>query len=231
MLLNTRRSFLCALVVVATGCVAPVPPPPMSAAKFVHTAGDRSRLGFSTGIGATVDSDENMTITAFPAEGGLGVSFGPRYDLAFSVGNLLANVGGNVILIDSGFKLGFLHELGLGLLADRQAGSLLTQVGGGLMFQTASDEPFFLAAKYDYATAIGDTEGWSPTHYVTTTFGFMPGGHPRVIPEFAVNYAKIGGEDPDPSWDLSFVVGVTIMTDMGEEPAEAPAAPPVTDGP
>ena len=184
-------------------------------AKFARPPVERDRIGFSTGIAMVIDEDtESTSVWAFPVEAGLGVSFGDRYDLGFSVGHLMGTAEGNFALIDSDVRLGILHGVGLGLFASQDDQALLPQLTGGAFLQLGRRTPFFWGVKATRGFVVG-TDTVAPTTFLTSTLGFLPRGRIKVVPELALqraNYTAINedGED-DPTVNWTVVIGVTVM--------------------
>ena len=181
-------------------------------AKFVRPPEDRDRIGFSTGLGMHISDEEDATVFAFPAEAGLGISIGERYDLGFSVGNLLGTAEGNFALVDGNVRLGILHGLGLGLVTTQEDEALLAQVTGGTMLQVGRRRAFFTALKATRGLVVG-SETFRPTTFFTGSVGFLPAGRIKVIPELAVQRANWremdDAEDSRHSWTI--VIGVTLL--------------------
>ncbi len=208
----SRLPMLLPIVGVLTGCAFPHPPPPMSMAKFARPPVDRDRIGFSTGLGMLIDDNEESSVYAFPLEAGLGISLGDRYDLGFSVGNLLGSAEGNFALIDGDVRLGILHGLGTGLVATQDEQSLLAQFTGGTMLQIGRRRAFFMGLKATRGVVVG-SEVFRPTTFLTGTVGFLPSGRIKVIPEFAIQRANWRESDDaiDVTKSWAIVIGVTVM--------------------
>lgn len=227
--------FLIPLVLV--GCALPQPPPPMSMAKFARTETEQDRLGFSTGLGMYIDEEEDPQVFAFPVEAGMGVSLGERYDLGFSVGNLLGTAEGNFAVIDSTWRLGLIHGLGLGLLTTQEEQALLTQFTGGAFVQTGRKRAFFMGIKATRGTVVGG-ESFRPTTFLTGTLGFMPEGRLKVIPEIAVQRSNwrafdtmTDGPADEVSQAYTIVIGVSVLhhyfrKDQAEKLEPTPAMVP-----
>jgi hypothetical protein len=204
--------MLLALLSLASACALTHPPPPMSMAKFARPPADRDRIGFSTGLGMHINDDEETAVFAFPLEAGLGISLGDRYDLGFSVGQLMGSAEGNFALLDGDLRIGLIHGLGAGLIADQQEQSLLAQFTGGMFLQTGRRRAFFLGLKATRGTVIG-SEVVRPTTFVTGTLGFLPSGRIKVVPEIALQRANWrpsdDAEESLKAW--SVVIGVTLL--------------------
>lgn len=207
-----RRLLPLLLITILSGCVFPHPPPPMSMAKFARPPADRDRIGFSTGLGMYIDDNEETSVYAFPVEAGLGISLGDRYDLGFSVGNLMGSAEGNFALIDGDFRLGILHGLGVGLVATQDDQSLLAQLTGGAFLQTGRRRAFFMGLKATRGFVVG-SEAFRPTTFYTGTFGFLPSGRIKVVPELAIQRANWRESDdaPDSLVSWTVVIGVTVL--------------------
>ena len=207
------RRLIVLLVAAATaGCAFPHPPPPMSMAKFARPPVDRDRIGFSTGLGMLIDDDEETSVYAFPVEAGLGVTLGERYDLGFSVGNLLGTAEGNFALLTGDLRLGILHGLGVGYVATETEQSLLAQFTGGAVLQIGRRRAFFSGVKATRGVVVG-SEVFRPTTFYTGTVGFLPSGRLKVVPELAIQRANWresdDAQDPTTSWAI--VIGVTVL--------------------
>lgn len=159
-----------------------------------------------------IDSDEDASVYAFPVEGGIGVTLGDRYDLGFSVGQLLGSAEGNFAVIDGNVRLGLIHGLGLGLVATPDDQALLTQLTGGTLLQIGRRRAFFASLKGTYGAAVG-SETLRPTTFYTATFGFLPSGRIKVVPELAIQRAAwhVDADSPDPLEAWTFVIGVTVL--------------------
>lgn len=207
-----RRIALLAVTLLLAGCVFPHPPPPMSMAKFARPPVDRDRIGFSTGLGMFIDDTEETSVYAFPVEAGLGISLGDRYDLGFSVGNLLGSAEGNFALIDGDLRLGILHGIGTGLVATQDEQSLLAQFTGGTVLQVGRRRAFFMGLKATRGIVIG-SEQFRPTTFYTGTVGFLPSGRIKVVPELAIQRANWREVDdaPEPTVSWTIVIGVTVL--------------------
>lgn len=206
-----RRILLALLTSTAVGCVFPHPPPPMSMAKFARPPADRDRIGFSTGLGMHLDDEEEASVYAFPVEAGMGVSLGDRYDLGFSVGNLIGTAEGNFALIDDDFRIGILHGLGLGLMATQDEQALLAQFTGGTFLQTGRRAAFFMGLKATRGLVVG-TDVVPPTTFLTGTVGFLPSGRIKVVPEVALQRANWrAGEPLEATTSWTVVIGVTVL--------------------
>lgn len=181
-------------------------------AKFARPPVDRDRIGFSTGLGMLIDNDEKASVYAFPVEAGLGITLGSRYDLGFSVGNLLGTAEGNFALIDGDVRLGILHGLGVGLVATQDEQSLLAQFTGGSVLQIGRRRAFFMGLKATRGVVVG-SEAFRPTTFYTGSVGFLPTGRIKVIPEFALQRANWRESDDaaDPTTSWAVVIGVTVM--------------------
>lgn len=210
-----RAYILLAGLTAAAGCAFPQPPPPMSMAKFARPPSDRNRMGFSTGVAMHLDREEDATFALYPVEAGLGVSIGDRYDLGVSVGNLLGTAEGNFAIIDGNLRLGIIHGLGLGMWASQTDQAVFTQFTGGTFLQTGRRHAFFGALKYTYATDVG-SETFLPTHFFTSSIGFLPSGAVKVTPELIVNHARWdepGSAETERAWTV--VIGIAVMTHYG----------------
>jgi hypothetical protein len=207
------RRFLAILIAAIStmaGCAMPQPPPPMSMAKFARPPAQRNRLGFSSGVAMHIDPDEDTSLYAFPVEGGLGASFGDRYDLGISFGPFLGTAEGNVALIDGDFRLGIIHGLGLGLIATDEDQSLVTQLTGGTFLQTGRRRAFFMGLKGTYGLTVGPSDTFEDAGIYTGTMGFLPSGRVKVIPELAVqNMRWEEASEPLSAWTVA--IGVTVM--------------------
>jgi hypothetical protein len=182
----------------------------MSMAKFARPPAQRNRIGFSTGLAMHIDPDEDTSLYAFPVEAGLGASIGDRYDLGISFGQFLGTAEGNLALIDSDLRLGFIHGLGLGLLATDEDQSLLTQFTGGAFLQTGRRHAFFMGLKGTYGLVVGPSDAFSDTAFYTGTIGFLPSGRIKAIPELAIqNMRWKPADEPLNAWTI--VIGVTVM--------------------
>lgn len=182
-------------------------------AKFVRPPAERDRIGFSTGLGLHVSEEQEPIVFAFPVEAGLGVSFGDRYDLGFSVGNLLGTVEGNFAVLDRELRLGIIHGVGAGLFATQDVQAVFAHFTGGAMLQVGRRRAFFSALKATRSLVIGTVYDPQPSTYFTGTIGFVPStGRIKVIPELAVqrsNWRDVESRDPLASWTV--VIGVTML--------------------
>lgn len=202
--------ILLAALTMMTGCALPQPPPPMSMAKFARPPAQRNRLGFSSGIAMHIDPDEDTSLYAFPVEGGLGASFGDRYDLGISFGPFLGSAEGNVAIIDGDFRLGIIHGVGLGLISTDEDQSLVTQFTGGTFLQTGRRRAFFMGLKGTYGVTVGPSDAFDNAAFYTGTMGFLPSGRVKVIPELAVqNIRWEPSGEPLSAWTVA--IGVTVM--------------------
>lgn len=182
----------------------------MSMAKFARPPAQRNRLGFSSGVAMHIDPEEDTSLFAFPLEAGLGVSYGDRYDLGISFGPLLGTAEGNLALVDSDFRLGFIHGLGVGMLATEDDQSLLTQFTGGTFLQTGRRRAFFMGLKATYGLVVGPSNAFDDSVFYTGTIGFLPAGRVKVIPELAVQNVRWEPQDePLSAWSVA--IGVTVM--------------------
>ena len=206
------RRLLLVLISALTGCALPHPPPPMSMAKFARPPVDRDRIGFSTGLGMHINDDEETSVYAFPVEAGLGLSLGDRYDLGFSVGQLLGSVEGNFAILDGDFRLGILHGMGGGLVATQEDQSLLAQFTGGTYLQAGRRRAFFMGLKATRGVVVG-SEAFRPTTFYTGTVGFLPSGRMKFVPELAVQRSNWRETDdaPDSTTAWTVVIGVTLL--------------------
>lgn len=181
-------------------------------AKFVRPPAERDRIGFSTGLGMHITDDEETSVFAFPVEAGLGVSLGERYDLGFSVGNLIGTAEGNFALLKDDVRLGILHGIGAGLVATQEEHGVFAQFTGGTMLQIGTHHAFFTALKATRSLVVGSFDIFRPTTYLTGTIGFVPSsGRIKVIPELAIqrsNWRDVDATTSSSGWTI--VIGVTM---------------------
>lgn len=177
-------------------------------------------MGFSTGLAMHLDSDDDMSLIAFPVEGGLALSIAPMYDLAFSVSNYIGSVEGNLAVYDGGVRFGVLHGLGLGLFATQDDSDLFAQLGGGLFMQTGRRKAFFTGVKYNHSRAFGSSDAFAPTNYLTVSAGLLPSGVLRLTPEVVVNHARWRAPSLDPEVTelqprhaTTVIIGLTLLND------------------
>ncbi len=222
------------------GCATPVPTT-QNASKFVHVdqqddspqgeqadqedddAGGKVTASIGlTGASESPDQadDSDLSLVAFPTEAAYTGYLGDSYDLAISGGNGLVNLTGDLIFVDDGMRLGFLHGVGLGYSGqENDVGFTDDQdffqhriqgnATGGLFYQSSdgADGTLFAAARYTYGGNAVSNAGdnapdidneWRDAHFLTANLGItMPAGGAFVAPEIAGTWGMYNEPDTD----------------------------------
>lgn len=243
---------VCSMVfaIAGIGCTTTGPvPTTQNSSKFVHAEADgedgqqegdnqqqhsSGKVTGSIGVtGTSTSQDEadesQMSLIAFPAEAAFTGYLGDKYDLAVSAGNTLANVTGNLWFIDDGFKIGFLHGIGVGYQGQEQgvgdaqylSHSIRGNLTGGLFVQASEAEggTLFGAGRYTYGPEILGTTGdnapelddtWRDAHFITANLGYtLDAGGAFVSPELAGTYGRYFDTDTD---QFLVTLGVSISS-------------------
>ena len=216
-----------------TGCAIPGAPPPMSAARLVRLplpaepaagageAATHGNVGASAGLLFAAD-DNGGTLYSIMPEAGAGLWLHDMYDLTVAVDPYQLSLEGDLVLLRTpALRLGILHGVGGGLvaeLADSSGGTRvswwLAHLTAGVFAQVASTPAgaAFAAVKYTYSTS-SDTDTIIPTHYLSGSLGYLfRVGALRVAPEVALSYGRTDPTDPmaSASWFFLIIPGVSV---------------------
>ena len=239
---STLTLCVALLLLIGSGCtlILPSPPPAMSMAKFVRGSNPAKNGKVGASAGALVyGSDGSSQLHIFAAEGAGTFHIAKRYDLAVTAGNWKGTVEGNAILLESeGARIGLIHGLGWGLIADLETEDpeddedwwmgLDLSAGFIAEFPSPGLNTPFLGVKYTYGDSfLSDEDEEDPnesvdnspvTQYVTVNAGIqVETTSLRITPElifskafYTVDHREGGVTYSEDNDFWLFLVGVTI---------------------
>ena len=130
-----------AVTALASGCVGPGLPPPLSVTRFAHLPRSRvPSLGgkVSATAGVVADGQDRVagdSIAGFDGEGALSLWVGPGYDLTLASSGYMTEAEGNLRLTRGPLRLGLLHGVGLAVAVTGGGPTIFAEANTGLLLQ------------------------------------------------------------------------------------------------